>query len=78
VHLCSSYPQVYGNLIYTHNEQGGRHGLCWNRQKTERPRLAGLDSSANVLGPEVTRIVNEFTTKKCKKLKDELPSNTGN
>ncbi|MEX1060506.1 MAG: hypothetical protein WED13_05745, partial [Methyloceanibacter sp.] len=25
----------------------------------------GLDNSANVLGPEVVRMVNEFTTKKC-------------
>jgi hypothetical protein len=38
----------------------------------------GLDNSANVLGSEVTRMVNEFTTRKCKKLKDELPSNTRN
>jgi hypothetical protein len=38
----------------------------------------GLDNSTNVLGPEVTRMVNEFTTRKCKKLKDDLPSNTRN
>jgi hypothetical protein len=38
----------------------------------------GLDNSANVLGPEVTRMVNEFTIKKCNKLKEHLPSNTGN
>src|SRR5262249_47098160 len=38
----------------------------------------GLDNCANVLGPEVTLSVNEFTTRKCKKLKDELPSNTRN
>ena len=25
----------------------------------------GLDNSTNVLGPEVVRMVNEFTTKKC-------------
>lgn len=37
-----------------------------------------LDNSANVLGPEVTRMVNEFTTKKCAKLKDDSPRNTGN
>jgi hypothetical protein len=39
---------------------------------------AGLDNSANILGAEVTRMVNEFTTKKCAKLKDDLPSSTGN
>jgi hypothetical protein len=33
----------------------------------------GLDNSANVLGPEVVRMVNEFTTKKCAEVKDELP-----
>jgi hypothetical protein len=38
----------------------------------------GLDNSTNVLGPEVVRMVNEFTTKKCRKLKDDLPSTTGN
>jgi hypothetical protein len=38
----------------------------------------GLVNSANVLGPEAKRMVNEFTPEKCKKLKDELPSNTGN
>jgi hypothetical protein len=37
-----------------------------------------LDNSTNVLGPEATRIVNEFTSGKCKKLKDDLPSNTRN
>jgi hypothetical protein len=37
-----------------------------------------LDNSTNVLGPEVTRMVNEFTSRKCKKLKDDLPSNTRN
>ena len=37
-----------------------------------------LDNSTNVLGPEVTRIVNEFTSGKCKKLKDDLPSNMRN
>ena len=35
----------------------------------------GLDNSANVLGPEVVRMVNEFTTKKCAEVKNELPSN---
>ena len=35
----------------------------------------GLDNSANVLGPEVVHMVNEFTGKKCAKVKDELPSN---
>ncbi len=34
----------------------------------------GLDNSTNVLGPEVTRMVNEFATKKCAEVKDELPS----
>jgi hypothetical protein len=38
----------------------------------------GLDNSANILGPEVTRMVNEFTTKRCAKLKDDTPRNTGN
>jgi hypothetical protein len=38
----------------------------------------GLDNSANVLGPEVVRMVNEFTTKKCAKLKDESLIKTGN
>jgi hypothetical protein len=38
----------------------------------------GLDNSANILGPEVTRMVNEFTTKKCAKLKDDLPRSKGN
>jgi hypothetical protein len=33
----------------------------------------GLDNSANVLGPEVVHMVNEFTTKKCAEVKDELP-----
>lgn len=58
--------------------------LNWGEAKA--PMLAyaliyagtGLDNSANVLGPAVARMVNEFTTKKCKKLKNELPSNTGN
>ena len=58
--------------------------LNWGEAKA--PMLAyaliyagtGLDNSANVLGPEVTRMVNEFTTKKCAKLKDDLPSSAGN
>jgi hypothetical protein len=58
--------------------------LNWGEAKA--PMLAyaliyagtGLDNSANVLGPEVTRMVNEFTTKKCAKLKDDLPSTTAN
>ncbi len=33
----------------------------------------GLDNSTNFLGPEVVRMVNEFTTKKCAEVKDELP-----
>ena len=32
-----------------------------------------LDNSANVLGPEVVRMINEFTTKKCAEVKAELP-----
>ena len=35
----------------------------------------GFDNSTNVLGPEVVHMVNEFTGKKCAKVKDELPSN---
>lgn len=35
----------------------------------------GLDNSANVLGPEVVRMVNEFTTKKCAEVKAEAPGN---
>ena len=38
----------------------------------------GFDNSTNVLGPEVVRMVNEFTGKKCKRLKHELPSRIGN
>ena len=38
----------------------------------------GFDNSTNVLGPEVVRMVNEFTGKKCKRVKDDLPSRTGN
>jgi len=38
----------------------------------------GLDNSANVLGPEVVRMVNDFATKKCAEVKDELPGNGGN
>jgi len=58
--------------------------LNWGEAKA--PMLAyaliyagtGLDNSANILGPEVTRMVNEFTTKKCAKLKDDTPRSTGN
>jgi hypothetical protein len=38
----------------------------------------GLDNETNVLGPEVVRMVNEFTTKKCTELKVELPSPSPN
>ena len=38
----------------------------------------GLDNSANALGPEVVRMVNEFTTKKCAEVKAELPSDKPN
>ena len=34
---------------------------------------SSLDNSANVLGPEVVRMVNEFTGKGCAEVKDELP-----
>ncbi len=34
----------------------------------------GLDNQANVLGPEVVRMVNEFTTKKCAEVKVEADS----
>ena len=37
----------------------------------------GFDNSTNVLGPEVVRMVNEFTGKKCKRVKGDLPSHTG-
>ena len=58
--------------------------LNWGEAKA--PMLAyaliyagtGLDNSANILGPEVTRMANEFTTKKCAKLKDDMPRSTGN
>jgi hypothetical protein len=33
----------------------------------------GLDNQTNVLGPEVVRMVNEFSTKKCAEVKVELP-----
>jgi len=35
-----------------------------------------LDNSANVLGPELVRLVNEFTAKKCAQVKAELPRGT--
>ena len=38
----------------------------------------GVDNSTNVLGPEVVRMVNEFTTKKCAEVKDDLPSGKSN
>ena len=38
----------------------------------------GLDNSANVLGPEVVRMVNEFTTKKCAEVKAEGPASHPN
>jgi hypothetical protein len=36
----------------------------------------GLDNQTNVLGPEVVRMVNEFTTKKCAEVKAEAPPGT--
>jgi len=38
----------------------------------------GLDNSTNVLGPEVVRMVNEFTGKKCAEVKAELPADKPN
>ena len=38
---------------------------------------AGFDNSTNVLGPEVVRMVNEFTGNKCTRVKNDLPSHTG-
>lgn len=32
----------------------------------------GLDNQTNVLGPQVVRMVNEFATKKCAEVKDEV------
>jgi hypothetical protein len=37
-----------------------------------------LDNSTNVLGPELVRVVNEFTAKKCTQMKAALPSRTPN
>ena len=37
----------------------------------------GFDNSTNVLGPEVVRMVNEFTGRKCKRVKNDLPSHMG-
>ena len=34
----------------------------------------GFDNSANVLGSEVVRMINEFTTKKCAEVKAEAPA----
>jgi hypothetical protein len=34
----------------------------------------GIDNSTNVLGPEVVRMENEFTTKKCAEVKADQPS----
>ncbi len=34
----------------------------------------GFDNQTNVLGPQVVRMVNEFTTKKCAEVKAEAPS----
>jgi hypothetical protein len=38
----------------------------------------GLDNQTNVLGPEVVRMVNEFTTKKCVEVKAEASGSKGN
>jgi hypothetical protein len=37
----------------------------------------GFDNSTNVLGPEVVRMVNEFTGKKCRNLRDEMRRHAG-
>jgi hypothetical protein len=37
----------------------------------------GLDNSANVLGPEVVRMINEFTTRKCAEVKAEAAGSDG-
>jgi hypothetical protein len=34
----------------------------------------GLDNQTNLLGPQVVRMVNEFSTKKCAEVKAELPT----
>jgi hypothetical protein len=39
---------------------------------------SSIDNSANILGPEVANMVNEFTTKKCADVKDELPAHPMN
>jgi hypothetical protein len=36
-----------------------------------------IDNQANVLGPELVRMVNEFTTNKCAGVKNELLIKTG-
>jgi hypothetical protein len=38
----------------------------------------GLDNQTNVLGPEVVRMVNEFTTKKCAEVKSEASGDKQN
>jgi hypothetical protein len=38
----------------------------------------GLNNSSNVLGPEVVRLINSFTTKKCAEVKAELPAGKSN
>jgi hypothetical protein len=38
----------------------------------------GLDNATNVLGPEVVRLVNEFTGKKCAEVRNELPGSKEN
>ena len=34
----------------------------------------GLDNASNILGPEVVRMVNEFTGKKCAEVRNERPT----
>ena len=38
----------------------------------------GLDNSTNILGPQVVRMTNEFITKKCAEVRNELPGDGGN
>ena len=38
----------------------------------------GLDNQTNMLGPEIVRMVNEFTTKKCAAVKAEAPGGAPN
>jgi hypothetical protein len=62
-------------------ENGKATGASINWGKASAPTFiypliyagTGFDNSANVLGSEVVRMINEFTTKKCAEVKAELP-----